>query len=162
MNYTASIRSTPTPKAAGTQYFALDVDEVPAVGGSRRDRLPDVSGPQERVERRTVQQTIAMLDALVPQTVVQLVEMLKLRDTMVPEQVIEAPKITSQDVIPPRAVLRVPQMAEQLVEVPTVPCLPQGMTILARFSDAAGHSWSQVAGPPPVVYDTSMNTAMSV
>ena len=46
LNYTATIRRTPTPQTAGTQYFAMDVDEVPAVGGSRPDR---VSGPQERV-----------------------------------------------------------------------------------------------------------------
>ena len=36
----------------------MDVDEVPAIGGSRPDRLPDVSGPQERVQRRTVQQIV--------------------------------------------------------------------------------------------------------
>ena len=121
----------PHSQTTGSKYFALDVDEVPAVGGSRPDRLPDVSGPQERVQRRTAQQTtdifvpLPMLDALVPQAVVQLVEVLRPCD-MVPEQVIEAPKITSQDVIPARAMLRVPQMAEQLVETPTVPCLPQG------------------------------------
>ena len=102
----------------------MNVDEVPAVGGSRPDRLPDVSGPQERVQRRTVQQTIdiivplPMLDAPVPQTVVQLVEVLRPCDTMVPEQVIEAPKITLHDVIPQRAVLPVPQMAEQVVDEP--------------------------------------------
>ena len=45
----------------------------------------------------------------------QLVEVVRLFDTMVPEQVIDVSKITSQDVIPQRAVLRVPQMAEQLV-----------------------------------------------
>ena len=74
-------RGRPGAGAAGTQYFAMDVDEVPAVG----------------VQRRTVQQTI---------------------DTMVPEQVIEAPKITLHDAIPQRAVLPVPQMAEQLVDEP--------------------------------------------
>ena len=48
LNYMVTIRRTPTPQAAGTQYFAMDVDEVPAVVGSRPDRLSDVSGPQER------------------------------------------------------------------------------------------------------------------
>ena len=38
--------------------------------------------------------------------------------TVVSEQVIAVPKITSQDVIPQRVVLRVPQMAEQLVDEP--------------------------------------------
>ena len=45
-------------------------------------------------------------------------EVLRLINTVVPEQVI-VPKITSQDVIPQRAVLRVPQVAEQLVTEPT-------------------------------------------
>ena len=112
------------PEDPGTQYFALHVDEVPAVGGSGPDRLPAVSGSQEWVQRRTVEQTIdtvvplPMLDALVPQTVVQLVEVLRPCDTVVPEQVIEAPKITLHDVIPQRAVLPMPQMAEQLVDDP--------------------------------------------
>ena len=75
LNYTATIRRTPTPQGAGTQYFAMDVDEVAAVGGSRPDSVLDVSGPQERVQRRTVQSIdinvpLPMLDAPVPQTVV--------------------------------------------------------------------------------------------
>ena len=40
LNYTATIRKTPTPQAAGTQYFAMDVDEV-LVAGSRPDRLTE-------------------------------------------------------------------------------------------------------------------------
>ena len=43
----------PTLQAAGTQYFAMDVDEVPAAG-SRPDRLTEVR-PLERVLRRTVE-----------------------------------------------------------------------------------------------------------
>ena len=127
----------------GTQHFSLDDDD---------------SVPELGLQRRTVEQivdcvpVVPLLHDVEPQMEDQLVEVLRPCDTMVPEQVIEAPKITSQDVIPPRAVLRVPQMAEQLVEVPTVPCLPQGMTILARFSDAAGHSWSQIAGPTEVFW----------
>ena len=38
LKYTATIWKTPTSQAAGTQYFAMDVDEVP-VAGSRPDRL---------------------------------------------------------------------------------------------------------------------------
>ena len=79
---TTTIRKTPTPQTAGTQYFAMDVDEVPAVGGSRPDRVFDVSVPQERVQRRIVQQTtdvvpLPMLDAPVPQMVGQLAEVLQ-------------------------------------------------------------------------------------
>ena len=43
----------PTLQAAGTEYFSLDVEDVPAAG-SRPDRLFAVSGPQDRVQRRTV------------------------------------------------------------------------------------------------------------
>ena len=62
---------------------------------------------------------VPSLDVPVPQVVDQLVEVLRPLDTVFPEQVIDVPKITSQDVIPQRAVLRVPQMAEQLVTEPT-------------------------------------------
>ena len=51
----------------------------------------------------------------------QLVDVLQLFDALmtVPEQVIEVPKIISEDV-PMRAVLRATQLAEQLVEAPTI------------------------------------------
>ena len=60
-----------------------------------------------------------MLHDVVPQMVVQLVHLLAPLDFRVAEQVNEVPKI----VCPPRAartVLRVPQTAEHLVDVPTV------------------------------------------
>ena len=125
------------PQAAGTQYFAMDVDDVPAAGGSRPDRLPDVSGPQERVQRRTVQQivdypSLPILDDPEPQMVVQSVEVLHFFLQRWPvgaeqvwnceaRQVIDVPKI-SQDCTQPRLVdtLRQPQTVEQLVEVPTI------------------------------------------
>ena len=50
----------------------------------------------------------------------ELADILKLVDTQTPvEQVIAVPKISNFS-IQPRSVLRCPQMAEQLVEVPTV------------------------------------------
>ena len=113
LNYTATIRdpSPPTPQTAGTQYFAMDVDEVPAVGGSRPDRLPDVSGPQERVQRRTVQQIVdylplPILDDLAPQMVGQVIEMPKIPWIWTMRRFVDF--------------LRQPQTAEQLVEVPTI------------------------------------------
>ena len=48
------------PHAAGVQHFFLDDDEPPAVKGSRPDRLPAVSGPQERVPRRIVEQIVVV------------------------------------------------------------------------------------------------------
>ena len=64
---------------------------------------------------------VQILDAPAPQLVEQLPDVLRffLRAfSPVPEQVIEVPKILPDDV-PVRAVLREPQLVEQLVEVPT-------------------------------------------
>ena len=86
--------------------------------------------PQERVQRHTMEHIVdfvcfapmvQILDAPVPQTVEQLRDVLQFLGTLTtdPEQVIEVPKILSEDV-PFRAVLRDSQLAEQLVEVPTI------------------------------------------
>ena len=47
MHYTATFRSHPPPQAAGTLYCSMDVDDLPAAGGSRPDRFMEVR-PQER------------------------------------------------------------------------------------------------------------------
>ena len=97
----------PTHQAAGTEYFALDVEDVPAAG-SRRDRLAGVR-PQERVKRHTVEHTVdfvrvapvvQFLDAPVPLMVEQLPDVMHFFDTLMPdpEQVIEVPKILPDDV----------------------------------------------------------------
>ena len=120
MYYTAKFRKNPPPQEPGTRYFGLDDDDsVPERGGSRPDRLLSVSGPQERVQRHTVEQNIdtfaavPMLDAPVP-LVGQLVEVLKIVDMMVPdvEQVIKVPKIALEDGIPRRGELREPRVVE--------------------------------------------------
>ena len=116
----------PTPQAAGTENFSLDVEDVPAVG-SRPDRLFTVSGPQARVQRRTVQQIIdiaplPILDDPAPQMVEQLPDvLLRFFRALSPdsEQVIEVPMIVPEDVSL-RTTVRKPQLVEQLVEVPTV------------------------------------------
>ena len=60
------------------------MDDVPAARGSRPDRLLDVSGPQERVQRRTMEQlvdsppVVPSLDAPVPLKVEQLADVLSL------------------------------------------------------------------------------------
>ena len=104
-------------------YFDL-YDEY--TEGARPDRIATLSGPHARVQRRTVEQIVdavplvPLLDDPVPQTVEQLPDVLRFFDRFatVPEQVIEVPKIYSEDV-PMRAVLRATQLVEQLVEVPT-------------------------------------------
>ena len=109
------------PQAAGTLYFPVDVDDLPAAGGSRPDRLSEVR-PQERVQRRTVEQIILspMLDVPVPLMEEQLlVDAFAPHDVRVPEQVIEVPKILI-DELSVRTPVREPQLAEQVVEVPTI------------------------------------------
>ena len=74
---TAPRRQEP-PQPPGTQYYDLDDESVP---GTRPDRLVDVR-PQERVQRRTVEQLVdaapclPALDAPVPLVVEQLVTVL--------------------------------------------------------------------------------------
>ena len=114
MHYTATFRTHPPPQAAGTLYCPMDVDDLPVARGSRPDRLTEVR-PQERVQRRTVEQIVPvplmeeqlLVDAFAP------------HDVRVPEQVIEVPKILI-DELPARTSVREPQLAEQLVEVPTI------------------------------------------
>ena len=110
--------------AAGTEYFALDVEDVPAAS-PRPDWLSAVSGPLERVQRHTVEQmgdcvpVVPLLDVPVPQLVDQLVVVLQGLDKFTPvEQGIEVPKITLEDGTPQRAVLREQLPVEQLAEVP--------------------------------------------
>ena len=116
----------PTPQAAGAPYFAMDAgeDEGEAPAAGRPAKLLEVL-PQERIQRRTVEQivdpvpVVPLLHDVEPQMVEQLVDILSLLDSHVAEQVIEVPKIEC----PPRAartVLRAPQTVEQLVEVPTL------------------------------------------
>ena len=81
------------------------------------------------------------LDAPVPQLVDRLVVVLQGLDmfTLV-EQGIEVPKITLEDGIPQRAVLREPLPVEQLTDVP----VPERV-ILARARSALGVVWNHVA-----------------
>ena len=127
-NYTATLRKMPTLQVAGAQHFAMDagedVGEAPAVG------LPAPLLkvlPQERGQQRIVEQIVdpallvpfALLHDVVPQMVEQLVDIFSPLDLRVAEQVIEVPKL----MCPPhaaRTVLRAPQTADQLVEVPTI------------------------------------------
>ena len=98
----------PTPQVAGTQYFAMDVDEVPATG-SRPDRLACVR-PQEWVQQHSADQIVdtapvlPILDVPVPLMGEQLVDVLRLFDTLCPvaEQVIDVPKISLEDILPRR------------------------------------------------------------
>ena len=97
---------------------------------------------------------VPSLDVPVLQMVDQLPDVLQFFDALTtdPEQVIEVPKILPEDVSM-RAVVREPQLVEQLVEVPTLVSLSLPVdakeqdTIVAMASDAAGRTWFQVSGP---------------
>ena len=104
-------------------YFDL-YDEY--TEGARPDRLVGVR-PQERDQRHTVEQTVdtvlfvPSLDVPVPQMENQLVDVCRLFDVLIPEQVIEVPKISSTPRPPRRRRVRfAEQTAEQLVEVPII------------------------------------------
>ena len=159
----------PPPQAAGTVYYPMDEDDVLAARGSRPDRLSAVSGLQERVPRHIVEQivdivpVVQLLHVLVPHQVDSVVEVLKILDKSLPnvEQVIEVPKILQHTVLQ-HSSLQEPQLAEQLVEVPTPspalapvpqtehqlvevpPIVPQ---LVGFFAGDDGYVWRQLSGP---------------
>ena len=107
----------PTHTHTPAELFSLYEEDF---SGARPDRLTEVR-PQERVQRHTVDQIIAapMLGVPVPLMEKQLlVDVFACYDIQVPEQVIEVPKILIDD-ISVRTPVCEPQLAEQLVEVPT-------------------------------------------
>ena len=105
------------------QHCGLRAQERP-LPGTRPAPLSEVAGWQSRVSRHTVDQIVnavpglPTLDGPVPLMVEQLADVLQLFDALihVAEQV---PKIFIER-IPPRTSVREPQLAEQLVEVPTI------------------------------------------
>ena len=106
-------------------------------------------GP-EQVQRHSLEQLadsaprLPTLDVPVPQMVDQPVAVLARFDLPVPEQVIVVPKISCPSRFS-RSVLRSPQMAEQLVDVP-VPSVRE-VTIMAPFVDTAGRTWYWLSRP---------------
>ena len=131
MKYTAKFWTTPPPQPELFQLF----EEEP--GGGLPAPLSEVAGRQDKVVRHVMEDlgsvcpVVQILDLPVPHMVDQLAELLNLEEDVldagrlvdrffqVPELVIEVPKI-SLDVIPLRALVPEPQLAEQLVEVPTI------------------------------------------
>ena len=87
--------------------------------------LPEVAGWQERVQRHATEHLadlaplVQILDALVPQMGGDVTDTLRILDFPIAEQVIEVPKISCSP-CPSRSLVLEPQLADQLVEVPTV------------------------------------------
>ena len=129
-NYTAKIRKPPTPQP---ELFSLE--EEP--GGGLPAPLSEVAGRQDKVVRHVLEDLgsvcpfVQILDLPVPQMMDQFAELLNLEEDVldaarlvdryfqVPELVIEVPKFIIEDV-PMRTSVPEPQLAEQLVEVPTI------------------------------------------
>ena len=112
----------PVPKKQeweDAEYVALRGQKIDtrAHGGLRPALLAEPPHVVDRVQRHILEQTVVsapglqILDVPVPQMEDQLVDVFK---------VIEVPKIFLHDTFPQRSVLRRPQLAEQLVEVPSV------------------------------------------
>ena len=100
--------------------------------------------------------TVQILDIPVPQLVEQLADIMRFFDTLlpVPEQVIEVPKILLDDV-PVRTAVRVTQLAEQLVEVPTIVSYSSLQRTIEQHIDipvpGRGGRISGLQGFPPIV-----------
>ena len=124
----AAPRGQNKARSGGEARVALhgQVPEAPLPQGGRPAPLSEVAGWQSRVSRHAVDQIVDVpglptLDGPVPLMVEQLVDVLQLLDALilVAEQVIGVPKIFIER-IPPRTSVREPQLAEQLLEVPTI------------------------------------------
>ena len=108
--------------------------------------LEEPPGPQERVQRHTVEQMAEVapktqiFDAPVPQSGDQVVDTFKHFDISVLEQVIEVPMISCPP-CPLRAALAATQMAEQLAEV-----LELEHVVVAPGLDARGLACVRAAG----------------
>ena len=135
------------------QYHGLRAQERP-LPGMRPAPLLEVL-PQVGVQRHTVEQRIEhtpyvqILDAPVPLMVEQLVDVLQLLDALIPvaEQVIDVPKMFIER-IPPRTSVREPQLAEQLVEVPTIVSFSSLQRIMEQTVDiAVPQGGGRLAGP---------------
>ena len=116
--------SSPLPHTHTHQpeLFELSFEEEP--GGSWPDRMPTLSGPQAQVPRHTVQQFVDAVPLCLFSTILcrrWWQDIMRFFDTLLPdpEQVVEVPKILLDDV-PMRTAVRDKQLAEQLVEVPTI------------------------------------------
>ena len=127
---------TATRTGNGEEYethYTAKIRKTPPQGG-RPAPLPEVAGWQGRLERHVMEDLgsicpyVQILDLPVPQmedpfvdnlNLVDAMDAVRLLDRPISEQVIEVPKFIIDD-IPARSLVPEPQLAEQLVEVPTV------------------------------------------
>ena len=113
-----------SPESAATKNYPMTDDEGGELAAGVRPTPLDEVRPQGKVERHAgiVYGLVQALDAPVLQMVEHLLDVLQFFATCLPvvaEQVIDVPKISFEG-IPMRTPVREPQLAEQLVEVPTI------------------------------------------
>ena len=123
MKCTAKFQKTPPPQAAATVYYPMTDDEGGEQSAGVRPALLEEGRPQGKLERHAGigYEIVQNFDVPVPQMVEQLPNNVQFFAALspVPKQVIAVPKILPHDV-PPRRLCRDTQLAEQLVEVPTI------------------------------------------
>ena len=124
----ATHHSSPKGGWPGATHDALRGQTKASSGGRRPGVLKEPEPPNvvERVLRHTVDQFVVavplvpVLDVPVPQMVDTVLDFFRALDRPVVEQVIAVPKISTDRVSQRLVERRLPQMVEQLVEVPTV------------------------------------------
>ena len=134
---------------AREQHYGLRAQERP-LPRTRPAPLLEVL-PQVGAQRHAVDQIDAVptLDGPVLLMVEQLVDVLQLFDALIPvaEQDIDVPNIFIER-IPPRTLPREPQLAEQLVEVPTIVSFSSLQRIMEQTVDiAVPQGGGRIAGP---------------
>ena len=115
--------------------------QKPPPPGSLPAPLSEVAGRQEVLVRHVVEHmadvcpVVQILDAPVPQMVDTVLEFFRALDPPVDEQVIAVPKISIDSVSRRLVERRLPQMVEQLVEVPTIVSFSSLQRILEQTVD---------------------------
>ena len=153
----ATHHSSPMGGWPGATLDALRGQTKASSGGRRPGVLKEPEPPNvvERVLRHTVDQIVVavplvpLLDDPVPQTVDTVLDFFRALDLPVGEQVIAVPKISTDRVSQRLVERRLPQMVEQLVDVPTVLSpLRIAEQIFGIPAPQRGGNWS-LQGPLP-------------
>ena len=114
LNYTATVRTHLSPKAASTVYYTCGDDEEVLAAGVRPAPLSEVAGPQERVQRHTVEQ----IEEFVP--------MVQILDIHLPRE-----GVLEQVIVPPLPEVQlvgwVARVRAPLVAVPALAVPPTGL-----------------------------------
>ena len=126
LHHSANVTDSKKEEVEQVWYNALRGQKTARAGGGLLAPLSEVAGRQEVLVRHVVEHmadvcpVVQTVDAPVPQMVDTVLEFFRALDLPVDEQVIAVPKISTDRVSQRLVERRVPQMVEQLVEVPTI------------------------------------------